>query len=182
MTFTVTRRIGIDSGHRIMTHGSKCRHIHGHRYTVEATAVAASLHETGEQAGMVVDFGFLKEAMMEVIDASCDHGFIACVEDAELLGMFAPQTTAQSWLDFVRQSVRAEGFLLTTETRLATKLYVVPFQPTAECLARHWFERLAPIAAERSNGLAFLSRMTVWETPNCRADYEPDSPMGQPRT
>lgn len=182
MTFTVTRRIEIDSGHRIMTHGSKCRHIHGHRYVVEATTVAASLHDTGEQSGMVVDFGFLKGAMMEVIDAPCDHGFIAYVDDAELLGMFAPTGTAEAWADAVRRSVEAEGFLLTTETRLSTKLYVVPFQPTAECLARHWFERLAPLAAERSDGLARLSRLTVWETPNCRADYEPDATMGQRRS
>jgi len=47
----------------------------------------------------------------------------------------------------------------------------VPFQPTAECLARHWFERLASRVASRSDGMAELVRVSVWETPNCRADY-----------
>lgn len=173
MTYSVTRRIEIDAGHRIMTHGSKCRHIHGHRYVVEATAIAASLHEAGEQAGMAVDFGFLKSAMMEEIDAPCDHGFIAAAADAELLEMFAPLGAATPWLAFIRDAVAKDGFLLTSDTRLGTKLYVVPFQPTAECLARHWFDRLAPATVSKSCGIATLARISVWETPNCRADYEP---------
>ncbi|MCW2246663.1 6-pyruvoyltetrahydropterin/6-carboxytetrahydropterin synthase [Azospirillum fermentarium] len=172
MSFTVTRRIEIDAGHRIMTHGSKCRHMHGHRYAVEATAEAAAVHGSGEQTGMVVDFGFLKGAMVEVIDTPCDHGFIAAAADDDLLAMFAPGEAA-AWTARVRDAVEAEGFLLTEDTRLATKLYVVPFQPTAECLARHWFERLAPLVLRRSGGLARLSALTVWETPNCRADYRP---------
>ncbi|MEE8246777.1 MAG: 6-carboxytetrahydropterin synthase, partial [Alphaproteobacteria bacterium] len=39
-TYTVTRRLEIDAGHRVMTHGSKCRHLHGHRYVVEAVCRA----------------------------------------------------------------------------------------------------------------------------------------------
>jgi 6-pyruvoyltetrahydropterin/6-carboxytetrahydropterin synthase len=178
MTWTVTRRIEIDAGHRIMTHGSKCRHIHGHRYAIEATATSAFLHETGEQTDMAVDFGFLKAAMMDAIDEPCDHGFIAAHTDTELLEMFAPPGHAGSWADETGTAVRSQGWLLTTATRLGTKLYIVPFQPTAERLARHWFERLAPLVIQRSDGVARLSRIAVWETPNCRADYAPAGEEG----
>ena len=33
----LTRRIGIDMGHRVPDHGSKCRNPHGHRYEILAT-------------------------------------------------------------------------------------------------------------------------------------------------
>ncbi|MGE5505848.1 MAG: 6-carboxytetrahydropterin synthase [Actinomycetota bacterium] len=172
--YRVSRRIEIDAGHRIMTHGSKCRHLHGHRYAVEAVCEAVHLHDAGEQTDMVVDFGFLKQEMMEAIDTPCDHGFIAAAADDGLLAMFAPEgTDAPRWIAAVRATVAEDGFCATTDTRLATKLLVVPFQPTAECLARHWYERLAGAVASRSDGCARLVAVRVWETPNCVAEYGP---------
>lgn len=172
--FRVSRRIEIDAGHRIMTHGSKCRHLHGHRYAVEAVCEAQSLHQKGEQTGMVVDFAFLKEEMLAAIDAPCDHGFIACSQDEELLTLFAPAgADPLDWAAKLARRVEAEGALALDQTRLATKLYVVPFQPTAECLARHWFERLAEPVRLRSDSAARLVLVRVWETPNCWAEYAP---------
>ncbi len=172
MSYTVARQIGIDAGHRIMTHGSKCRHVHGHRYTIEAVAEAGRLQEAGEQTDMAVDFGFLKDEMMAVIDVPCDHGFIASADDRELLAMFAPMDMdPAAWLEEVGREVAETGWLATTRTRLSTKLYVVPFQPTAECLARHWFQRLQGPVADRSDGHARLKIVRVWETPNCWAEY-----------
>lgn len=170
--FRVSRRIEIDAGHRIMTHGSKCRHLHGHRYAIEAVCEAAALHEGGEQTDMVVDFGFLKEEMLKAIDEPCDHGFIAALADAELLTLFAPQgADAQAWRQALAARVAEQGFVTTTDTRMGTKLTVVPFQPTAECLARHWFERLEKPVCARSGGRARLVSVKVWETPNCWAEF-----------
>ena len=90
MAFSITRSIGVDYGHRVMTHGSKCKSIHGHRGTIEVTCTGSSLHQSGEQSEMVLDFGFLKEVMMNVIDKSIDHGFVACIDDKELLTHLLP--------------------------------------------------------------------------------------------
>lgn len=169
--YLVTRRIGIDAGHRIRSHGSKCRHVHGHRYEIEASCRAQALHEEGVQRGMALDFGFLKEEMMAVIDGPCDHGFIAEIADTELLTMFAPATDADAWLADLRMAVARDGYALTEGGRLATKLYVLSGPPTAERLAEHWFARLAPRVAERSQGIATLARLRVWETPNCWAEW-----------
>lgn len=170
--FRVSRRIEIDAGHRIMTHGSKCRHLHGHRYAIEAICEAALLRKDGEQTDMVVDFGFLKDEMLRAIDEPCDHGFIAALADVELLSLFAPQgADPAQWRDALAAEVSAKGFATTTGTRLGTKLTIVPFQPTAECLARHWFERLTEPVRARSNGTARLISVKVWETPNCWAEY-----------
>ncbi len=170
--YVVTRRIGIDAGHRIRLHGSKCRHVHGHRYEVEATCRADHLHREGEQTGMVLDFGFLKEEMLRVIDGPCDHGFIAELADEGVLEMFSPPGVAfADWLQGIQAAVAADGFAAVTDGRLESKLYVVPFPPTAEALARHWFERLAPLVRQRSDGVGDLMRLRVWETPNCWAEW-----------
>ena len=173
MIFSVTRQIGIDAGHRIMTHGSKCRHLHGHRYTIEATAEAGHLQRHGEQTDMVMDFSFLKEEMLAEIDAPCDHGLIASANDLEILRMLAPEGAVETWITTLQHQSETNGYAQTTDGRLGGKLYLIPGQPTAECLARHWFHRLAPRVVARSNGLAVLKAVVVWETPNCRAEYRP---------
>jgi 6-pyruvoyltetrahydropterin/6-carboxytetrahydropterin synthase len=171
-SYTVTRQIAIDAGHRVMTHGSKCRHLHGHRYTIEATCLADHLQTGGEQSDMVLDFGFLKDEMMAEIDDPCDHGFLAHVDDAELLAMFRPETAdGPAWTATVRTAVRRHGYCLTTQTRMGTKLYVLDVNPTAEQLCRHWFGRLKPVVAAKSGGLARLQEIVVWETPHCRASF-----------
>lgn len=170
--YTVTRRIEIDAGHRIHEHGSKCRHLHGHRYVIEATCGAGRLHERGEQSGMVLDFGFLKDEMLRLIDTPCDHGFLISIEDTELLAMLAPADSAP-WMDGLRRQIQAQGYAENSDNRLDTKLYLIAAPPTAEVLARHWFERLAPAVVSRSSGLAELVELTVHETPNCVARYRP---------
>ncbi|BBK29539.1 6-pyruvoyltetrahydropterin/6-carboxytetrahydropterin synthase [Stella humosa] len=174
MDFAITRRIEIDAGHRIASHGSKCRHLHGHRYVVEATCRAASgeLVREGEQSGMVLDFGFLKDEMVRIVDGPCDHGLIVAIDDNALLGLFAPAAAdGEAWVADATREVAAVGYAERTGAALGQKLYLVPFPPTAECLARHWFERLSPAIAARSTGRAELVGVTVWETPNCRADF-----------
>ena len=79
----VSREIGIDAAHREHQHGSKCFNIHGHRYKIQAVC-SGGLATDGEQADMVVDFSFLKEAMMRQIDSFCDHGSIFSLDDPNI--------------------------------------------------------------------------------------------------
>ena len=170
--YTVTRSISIDAGHRVMTHGSKCRHLHGHRYTVEATCQADRLQTAGEQSDMVLDFSFLRNEMQAIIDSACDHGFLAYLADDDLLTMFCPAgRDFAAWKAAIGKAIAEQGYCLTDDTRLNTKLYVLDVNPTAEQLSRHWFQRLRPVVTARSGGLAHLRLVTVWETPNCRASY-----------
>lgn len=159
----ITREIGIDMGHRVTYHGSKCRNLHGHRYTVHATC-SGPLYASGEQEGMVLDFGFLKEEMMNEIDTPCDHGMCLWIEDP-LLSTF----TDDEGIAFARHMIKLNGYF---ETNLITgKMYIVPFVPTAENLAKHWFERLTPKILKRTDNQAKLEFVKVWETPNCSASY-----------
>ena len=174
ISFTITRRIGIDAGHRIATHGSKCRHLHGHRYTIEATCRSRALRASGAQTDMVLDFGFLKDEMLKHIDAPCDHGLVLSVDDTDLLSLFLPDGQSFSvWHSALRAEVAERGFAATAATRFAQKLYLIGPQPTAECLARHWFEVLAPVVRARSDSHAELLQVRVEETPNCWATFGP---------
>ena len=167
----ITREIGIDAAHRIPDHRSKCRNLHGHRYRIEATC-AGPLAESGDQNGMVLDFGFLKQEMMEVIDACCDHGLMIWVNDP-LLAEFLPLEYRDNGAGRVElaEAIADEGQIVLQGK--FGKLIVLSIVPTAENLARHWYERLAGKVHERSFGRAKLHRMEVWETPNCRASYQP---------
>lgn len=161
--FMITREIGIDMGHRVTYHGSKCRNLHGHRYTIRATCVGP-LFESGEQEGMVLDFGFLKEEMMYVIDDLHDHGTTLWVKDPLLLTFIGEDN-----IDECRRQVQVYGRSMPES--ITGKLMVVSFVPTAENLAKFWFDSLIERVHNRSDGKASLERIDVWETPNCMATY-----------
>lgn len=165
----ITREIGIDMGHRVTHHGSKCRNLHGHRYTIQATC-AGPLFTEGEQQGMVLDFGFLKDEMMNVIDARCDHGMCLWMEDPFVQVLLDEGVAADA-----RTIIAEQGFMLFNasheEHNTGGKYYIVPFVPTAENLARHWFQQLAHRVKARTNDQAELVNVKVWETPNCTAEY-----------
>lgn len=171
--FTITKEIGLDAGHRVPTHGSKCRHVHGHRYVVRATCEAAGLITAGEQSGMVLDFGFLKEEMMLRIHDPCDHGYIAWIEDEYFWKHMLLEASGKA-TNVIRQVVAWQGYA-QINTWPATKFYVTPFIPTAENLAEHWFKRLHPWVYERSGGHATLVELTVYETPTSVASFRPDT-------
>lgn len=172
--FTISRMIEIDAAHRVMTHGSKCRGLHGHRYKIEAvcTSKSGDLVPEGEETDMVMDFAFLKEEMMAAIDAPCDHGIILSVEDTEFMSLFNLwQNGREISTDDVAQQVGETGFSAFNAEPTGSKFYVIAGQPTAEVLARHWHDVLAPRVEARSNGAAIIAIIRVYETPNSIAEY-----------
>lgn len=164
--FSISRQIEIDAGHRVTHHGSKCRNLHGHRYKVIAHCTG-NLFEEGEQQGMVLDFGFLKDEMVKEIHGFCDHALILWCDDP--LTPLMLENTGSS-IQSVKDVVKREGYFYTTSSQ-GGALYVIGDVPTAEILAKHWYERLAPRIVVRSNEMAELISMEVHETPNCVATY-----------
>lgn len=84
-----TRRLEFDAAHRVMLHESKCRHVHGHRYVVEATFVAK---QGLDALGRVIDFGVVKERLGAWLDAQWDHTTILNIKDKPLGEMISAQT------------------------------------------------------------------------------------------
>jgi 6-pyruvoyltetrahydropterin/6-carboxytetrahydropterin synthase len=172
-THLISREISIDAGHRVMDHLSKCRNLHGHRYTIQAWC-RGPLFPAGEQCGMVLDFGFLKEEMMAQIDAPFDHSFIFSTEDGLCRDMFGLGQESEGMA--VDCAVRECGHFYGMGRGM--KVSVLAVVPTAENLARFWYEVLAPRVTARSGDKASLVCLKVWETPNCWAAYGPQVELG----
>ena len=149
--YKITKEIQFDAGHRVPLHASKCKNPHGHRYRV-VVHIQGDLIKLGPESGMVKDFSILKQVMMEKIHDVYDHGFIVYNHDYDMLKSlgvyydpeFAPNNTSgYDW-----------------------KVVVVPFVPTAECLAKEFYQILAS-----DKRLPNVLQVDVWETPTSCAIY-----------
>lgn len=163
--FTITRKIEIDAGHRLPFHESKCRNMHGHRYVIEAYC-SGKLASQGSEQGMVMDFTFLKEEMLKTIDEPCDHGFIIWSGDGEILPLFFPNGNVEDHIDIANEDGYWAG---NSENNM--KIYIMSTVPTAENLAKHWYERLRERVSKATKNTVTLEKVKVWETPNCSAEY-----------
>lgn len=139
----ITKTIEIDAGHRVPNHKSKCRNLHGHRYVIEVAVDDQVITKAGDSSeGMVIDFGDLKQIMIELFDYFFDHSFIVYSGD-ELI----------------------EAFKLFS----GLKIVFVPFIPTAENLAKYWYEAIKPRLTDKQ---IKIKHVKVWETPSSTATYE----------
>lgn len=192
------REIGIDVGHRVPDHGSKCRNPHGHRYRIIATCEGPVIDEAGnEENGMVLDFGNVKKYMMDFLDSVFDHGFVVYKGDKVMMNMFFQDRDpkevfskfkedwdfkVKNYLTAVRNDFKggtwstAPLYLKRTKPTEqdpdGLKIIVVDYVPTAENLAAHMFKLLKqPIEAHFPNDDIRLVNIRLYETPNGYVDY-----------
>ncbi len=136
--YRITTTAAFDSAHFLKDYNGKCANLHGHRWTVEAEFCSAELQASGEKRGMVVDFSDVKQALRALADV-LDHALI--IESGSLQNA-------------TMEAMQEEGF----------RIVELPFRPTAEHLAKHFFDALKsqklPIAA-----------VSVYETPGNKASY-----------
>lgn len=164
MSYTITRTIELDAGHRVPQHKSKCRSPHGHRYVINATVEADELVDSSgaSNEGMVSDFSDLKELMVSCIHTPLDHGFIVWEDD-----------NLYSWLCNAACAVE-EQMNPDSPDIPGWKIIPFPYIPTAENIAKWCFEELEPNVAHegiRQGNNARLIQVDVHETPNAVAAY-----------
>lgn len=135
--YTISAEASFDSAHFLSGYPGKCARLHGHRWRVTAEVSARELNEDG----MVMDFKDLKGALRTIAD-HYDHCVI--VEENTL----RPETET---------AFQNENF----------KVVTLPFRPTAEHLARQFYDELHQAGVP-------AARVTVYETPDNRAVYEAD--------
>lgn len=143
----ITRKVEFDAGHRIPDHKSKCRNAHGHRYVLEATVTGQVLENAGSDTGMIVDFGDLKTIMVAAVAEPWDHAFLCYEDDTDM-------RTALAHLGPSHKTV------------------FLPFIPTVENLTQH-AATLIEHALDAARASVRLSRVRLYETPNCWADAYP---------
>lgn len=137
--YQLKAKAAFDSAHFLSGYQGKCANLHGHRWTIEVIVEQETLQTDGVCRGMLIDFGDLKKALRQI--AECyDHALI--YEEGSLR-----QATVQA--------LQEEAF----------RLISVPFRPTAECFAKHFFQLL------QQQNLP-VKRVIVYETPDNCAAYE----------
>jgi 6-pyruvoyltetrahydropterin/6-carboxytetrahydropterin synthase len=70
--FTVSREFSFSYGHRLLNHGGKCAHPHGHNARVRIVLKSDQLNEDG----MVLDFSKLKQTIGQWLEDELDHRMI----------------------------------------------------------------------------------------------------------
>jgi 6-pyruvoyltetrahydropterin/6-carboxytetrahydropterin synthase len=140
-TVTCTRRFQFCAGHRVMGHENKCAHLHGHNYVALVTA-----HAQTDSVGRVIDFSVMKERLGSWIDDHWDHGFILHEQDAE----------AEKALGYMTPNGRDQ------------KIHRLPYNPTAENMARYLAEVVFPTVMPDHID---CTHVELWETENCKAEW-----------
>lgn len=140
-------------------HESKCRHLHGHDYQVEVTAIVSSSRHGGrslDDIGRVIDFSVLKDVIGAWIDHNWDHRLLLWVEDP-MLGL----TVSRQELSAVEHD--------DMNAQLEDSIVGVPFNPTAENIATYIGAELCPRLLDGTG--VEVTNVTVHETPNCFASW-----------
>ncbi len=138
MSLIIMRRIKFCAGHRLFEHGGKCEHFHGHNYV-------ADFFVTGDEVdsvGRVLDFADLKARTKGWIDDNWDHSFLVYEKDQngiDALSMVQP-----------------------------TRLFKMPYNPTAENMARYLLEEVCPQVLAGTGARATSVR--IWETEEAYAE------------
>lgn len=141
----ITRRLEFDAGHRIASHRSQCRHLHGHRYALEVTLSGEVIAAEGApEQGMVMDFSEVKRIAQEKVVDLWDHAFLVYAGDRHVVEFL------QSLPDH--------------------KTVVLDVPPTAENLALAAFRILDAAYGDTYGNRLRLERVRLYETPNCWAD------------
>jgi len=158
----ISKTFRFEAGHRVwkqnLTSGrgaeftrekpiNKCINLHGHSYVLEVTVGSDTL--TDQE--MVMDFYHVKNALKDLID-TIDHSFIIDVNDP----MY-------------------EDLKKVAEKYGAFKIFPVDFCPTAEALAKFFYDFLTEKLKEVGLlGEVKVVKVVLWETATSKAEYRPE--------
>jgi 6-pyruvoyltetrahydropterin/6-carboxytetrahydropterin synthase len=157
MRITAKRRLQYAIGHRVVRHESKCRHLHGHNFVFFLKAEAyGQADASGEpilqdDLGRVIDFGVLKHKFGAWIEEYWDHGMVLWGEDY-------PGLAAMTVFEQHESANRGSA------NPFKQKVFLLPYNPTAENLAKYLLEVVGPHAL-KDTGVRLVS-VEVYETEN----------------
>jgi 6-pyruvoyltetrahydropterin/6-carboxytetrahydropterin synthase len=152
MPTTITRRLEIDAGHRLLRHEGKCANYHGHRYFIDIECAADRLDDVGR----VVDFSVVKARVGGWLDEKWDHAMLLQRGDPMIEWALRDVVAPSPWVS------------ITWIER--PRIAVLDVPPTAENLARLVFEQAQRLLEPHA---VRVVSVTCWETPNCFARYAP---------
>tara|TARA_B110000008_G_C16712647_1_gene461439 strand:- start:10 stop:447 length:438 start_codon:yes stop_codon:yes gene_type:complete len=137
----ITTRLEFDAGHRIPSHKSVCKNLHGHRYCIEVTIKGdINSEKTNSNFGMVLDFKDAKDLIKKSIVDEWDHSFIVYKDDQIVL-----------------------EFLNSLKNH---KTVIFPLVPTAENMALVAMDKLKTAFKKEFGDSIRPFKIKLFETPN----------------
>lgn len=147
MQITVMRQVKFCAGHRLAGHEGKCVNLHGHNYIAQFFVTGSEV----DSCGRVVDFSVINRLFKGWIDEHWDHGMLIWKDDTEAI-------------DALKQLKQQ-------------RLYVMPYNPTAENMATYLLTEVAPQLVTEIEGYdVYVSKVIVWETENSFAEVSVQRP------
>ena len=140
--YRISKEFTFPMGHRLSCHTGACKNFHGHNYRV----VVGVKSETLDDKGMVIDFSNLKSLVGSFLDMM-DHALMINEVDEEFI-----KNLKELFPD--------------------TKIIEVPFEPTAENMAREIYENVGDML-KKMWGIT-MDYVTVYETDTAEATYSLD--------
>lgn len=142
----LTRKFGIDVGHRVIHEVMKCHNYHGHRFKVHLTYAFTQIQEIG----YMIDFKEIKRVHGEWLMDYLDHGFACNPEDKGMIELCKQEGT-KLWV----MSLNDGEFC----------------NPTAENLGKEIFLAIDALTREsyKQEDLS-LHQIRLYETENCWVD------------
>ena len=144
MKQTAERYHDISTGHRVVGHENKCRHLHGHNYRIHFVCEANEL----DTVGRVIDFGVIKAKLCMWVEDNWDHKFLAWDNDPVM---------------------KEACFHMHADEFFGPSVVFVPFNPTAENMAQHLVEVIGPQQLA-DTGVTLVS-VRIEETAKCSASF-----------
>lgn len=138
---SATRFHDFSAGHRVVGHEGKCIHFHGHNYRAHFTVVATGTTPL-DDCGRVLDFSVINTHLCHWLEDNWDHKMILWEDDP-----------------FSKMLDRWDSF----------GVCIVPFNPTAENMAKHLVEVVGPAQLRLTR--CELVTVTMEETRKCSATY-----------
>lgn len=71
--YRLSKIFTFEASHRLPNHDGKCARMHGHSWVGRIICEGDALQLKGPQAGMLVDYGKMKEALDPVVENYLDH-------------------------------------------------------------------------------------------------------------
>jgi 6-pyruvoyltetrahydropterin/6-carboxytetrahydropterin synthase len=72
-SYTLKKRFTFEAAHFLPLHQGKCKRLHGHSWVGWVEVTGDSLHEEGPQAGMVMDYSCISDAIKPMVEKYLDH-------------------------------------------------------------------------------------------------------------
>lgn len=153
---TAHRYHDISTGHRVVGHENKCRHLHGHNYRIHFYCYAEDL----DHLGRVIDFGVIKEKLCMWLENNWDHKFLAWNQDPLFKALIVDNSPYFSTKPEFRENI-----IMFEESIVWTD-----FNPTAENMAQHLMLEIGPF--QLSGTGVTLMKVVIEETMKCAVTCE----------